>query len=44
MAERFSRLVRGEPATRRPLESARANIAVIEALSRSAEEGRWVEL
>jgi predicted dehydrogenase len=40
-AERFSRLVRGEPAPHWPLEDALANLRVIEALLGSARSGRW---
>ena len=44
MAERFGRLVRGEDVPHWPLETARDNMAVIEALLRSAAEDRWVAL
>lgn len=40
-AERFSRLVRGEPAPRWPLENAAANMRIIDALFRSGESGRF---
>ena len=40
-AERFSRLVRGEPAVAWPLETAVANMRVIDALYRSGDTGRW---
>ncbi len=44
MAERFGRLVRGEDVPHWPLETARDNMAVIEALLCSAAEDRWVAL
>ena len=42
--ERFSRLVRGEPARSRPLEDAAANMRVLDALRRSVETGTLVAL
>ena len=43
-AERFSRLVRGEEAVRFPLETAVANMCVIDALFRSAATGQWEDI
>ena len=40
-AERFSRLVRGEPARAWPIEDALGTITVIEALFRAARTGTW---
>lgn len=42
--DRFSRLVRGEPARSWPLEDARDTLRTIEALVESARRGAWVEL
>jgi predicted dehydrogenase len=40
--ERFSRVVRGEPARSWPLEDARTTLRTIEALFESARQGAWV--
>ena len=42
--ERFSRVVRGEPARRWPIEDALATLRTIEALFASARDGGWVGL
>ncbi len=43
-AERFSRLVRGEPAVERPIEDALANMRALDALRRAARSGRIEEV
>ena len=42
--ERFSRLVRGEPTTERPLELAYAGMRVLDAIRRSHESGGWEDV
>ena len=42
--ERFSRLVRGEPARHWPIEDSLVTLDIIEALFRSAAESRWLAL
>jgi predicted dehydrogenase len=42
--ERFSRLVRGEPTTERPLELAHAGMRVLDAIRRSHESGGWEDV
>jgi len=42
--ERFSRVLRGEPAPSWPIEDAHATLRTIEAIFASAREGRWIAL
>lgn len=42
--ERFSRVVRGQPAPSWPLEDALATLRTIESVFASAREGRWIDL
>jgi predicted dehydrogenase len=42
--ERFSALVRGDPARHWPIEDSLDTLRIVEALFKSAREGRWVDL